>query len=474
MSSPSSATPRASRLAGAVEPAPANLTLPLDQLPDPLPIPTLPGAFDATVRPPGSKSITNRLVLLAALARGRSRLRDPLTGADDTERMIDAVTTLGATVQRDGADLLVRGVGGRWPARDATISLNNAGTATRFLTAAAALAAGPVTIDGNERMRMRPIGDLTAALTTLGLRVEHIGRPGCPPLRIHPVALPPEADLTVRADTSSQFVSALLHLGPFLERGITIRIEGAIASEPYVRMTLELLGRAGAQVRHADDLRVIRIGPGESGRGLEAFDLTVEPDASGATYFWAAAAITPGATARVSGLGPQSVQGDTDFIALLARMGARVERADDALACRGPTELRPVLADMAPMPDAAMTLAVCACFASGTSILQGLGTLRVKETDRIEALRRELTKLGVAIENPVRGDPNAMTITPPDGGLDCSPDAPRVEFDTYDDHRMAMSLALVGLRRPNVFIRNPRCVEKTYPTFWRDLAKLYA
>jgi len=457
-----------------VDASPANLTLPLDQLPDPLPIPPLPGAFDATVRPPGSKSITNRLILLAALAGGQSRLRDPLTGADDTERMIDAVTALGATIGRDRADLLIRGVGGRWPARDVTINLNNAGTATRFLTAAAALAAGTVTIDGNERMRQRPIGDLTAALASLGVRVEHLGRPGCPPLRVHPIALPPEADLAVRADTSSQFVSALLHLAPFLERGLTVRIEGAIASEPYVRMTLELLGRAGARIRHSDDLHVIRVGPGESGAGLGAFDLAVEPDASGATYFWGAAAITPGATARITGLAPQSVQGDTDFIALLARMGARVERADDALACRGTAELRPVLADLAPMPDTAMTLAACACFATGTSILQGLSTLRVKETDRIEAIRTELTRLGVAIENPVQGDPNAMTITPPDGGIDTSPDAPRVEFDTYNDHRMAMSLALVGLRRPNVFIRNPRCVEKTYPTFWRDLARLYA
>lgn len=288
---------------------------------------------------------------------------------------------------------------------------------------------------------------------------------------------------------SSQFVSGLLLAAPWLLGGLTLKMVGRITSKSYVAMTLGLLDRLGATVRTSEDLRVIRVGPCEQeyGRavGIAPFVYAVEPDASGATYFWAAAALLPGATCLVRGLDSESLQGDAQFPDLLARMGVMVRPTSaPGVSCTGPDRLAPILADMSEMPDAAMTLAVVASFArtdspgvggsrEATSVLRGLRTLRVKETDRIAALQNELAKIGVRVETSVAGDDDVISITPPSGGVDCSPDCPPVAFDTYDDHRMAMSLALVGLRRPNVSIKDPGCVAKTYPTFWRDLARLY-
>lgn len=454
---------------------------PLAALPDPLEITALEGAFDLSVTPPGSKSETNRAIVLTALASGTSVLRGALTEADDSIVAIEAVRTLGAKVEVDGSTLRIEGVGGRWtcPAEGVTVDLKNAGTATRFLTAAAMLAPGPVTITGNERMRQRPIGELADALHELGATIEWHGVEGCPPLTIVPPSggIPHGVELVFESPESSQFVSALLMLGPWVTGGITVRITGRVTSSPYLSMTLDLLDRVGATVRATDDLRLLRISP-EGDSGLAGFDLGIEPDASGATYFWTGAAMIPGARATVLGLDTRAIQGDARYAGLLERMGAQVELSsgDEKPWTRvtGPVSLRPILADLSPMPDTAMSLAVAACFAKGTSVLRGLGTLRVKETDRIEAIRNELTKLGVAVDVGVHGDDETITITPPEGGVDCSPTADRVEFDTYDDHRMAMSLALVGLVRPNVFIRDPGCVAKTYPTFWAQLADLYA
>jgi len=454
---------------------------PLHELPSVLSLPALEGAgFDAEVRPPGSKSLTNRAMLLAALARGRSTVRGGLRDGDDAVQMLAALRTLGATItERDDA-VEVDGVDGRWRVPDGgvTLGLNNAGTATRFLAGATLLAPAPVTIDGNARMRQRPIGELGDILERLGCTVEYLGEPGCPPLRITP---PLEnarsaSAVEVGATKSGQFLSALLLAGPWLPGGITLRLTAGATSASYVSMTLGLLTRLGAEVRTSDDLRVLRVGPPDGGRGLAAFDHEIEPDASGATYFWAAAAIVPGGRCRVPGLDEASLQGDAAFPETLARMGVRVVRhgaPDASIGTVGPRALRPILADMSDMPDAAMTLAAVAAFAGGTSILRGLGTLRVKESDRIDAMRTELAKIGVEVRSPVAGDPDAMTITPPTGGLDLSDAAPPVVFDTYDDHRIAMSLAIVSLRRPNVSVRDPACVGKTYPGFWRDLASLH-
>ena len=449
------------------------LTRPLDALPDPLRIPTItqePGKAppQAEIRPPGSKSLTNRLLLLAALAPGISTIRNPLLEADDARRMLDAIESLGAEVHPENDGVRIHGVAGRWrTTAETTLKLNNAGTATRFLAAAALCADHPLIIDGNERMRRRPIGELADLLTTLGARVEYLGAPGCPPVRITPPVGGPKTDtLTATTTRSSQFISALLLVAPFLAGGLTLRLSGTVTSASYVRMTVALLEQLNVTVRTSENLRVIRVLP-----GLEAFDVDVEPDASGATYFWAAGALIPGASVRVNGLKAGSLQGDSSFAALLARMGASVALAEGSIAVHGPDRLGPILADMSDMPDAAMTLAVCAAFAEGTSIIRGVRTLRDKECDRIAALQSELGKIGVVVEADVRGDPDVLTVTPPPGGIAACGDP--VVFETFDDHRMAMSLSLFGLRRTGVSIRDPGCVAKTYPGFFADLAMLY-
>jgi len=454
---------------------------PLAELPDPLPIRPLSGSArrsrGVAVRPPGSKSLTNRVLVLAGLASGDSTVRGAATQADDVQRMLGAIEQLGARVERrSDSELIVKGVGGRWNAPAEPLDLGNAGTAARFLAASALLADGPVVVDGNDRMRQRPIGDLCALLEDLGASIEHLQAVGCPPVRVTPPAESFGGDcIDVPTTASSQFVSGLLLVAPFVEGGLTIRFTGEITSQSYVEMTLALLDRLGASVRTSEALRVARVGPAIGARpGIPAFATDVEADASGATYWWAAAALTPGLTCSVEGLGPDSVQGDAQFAGVLARMGALVEPGEHSIACAHAGSLAPVLIDMSDMPDAAVTLAVACAFAKGPSVIRGLRTLRVKECDRLAALQTELARIDVRVETGVRGDEGAISITPPKNGVDCSQGAPPVEFDTYDDHRMAMALALVGLRRPNVAIRDPACVAKTYPDYWEHFAKLYA
>lgn len=465
---------------------------PVGSLPALMHIPTLASvrgadneAFEVEVRPPGSKSLTNRALLLAALGLGTSRLVGPLLDADDAQRMMQALSVLGATFDRTRpGELAVTGTNGRWcvTGEEASLNLNNAGTAVRFLAAAALLSPRPTVIDGNERMRQRPIGELGALLGLLGAEIEYLGTPGCPPLRITPPSGGVAArSLEIGATQSSQFISALLLAAPFFEHGLTVRLGAPATSASYVAMTVGLLSRLGVEVQTSADQRVIRVHPAavDAGTGrpsLSAFTYDVEPDASGATYFWAAAAMVAGARSKVLDLDDNSLQGDSDFAVLLRRMGARaIERRTprSSIQVVGPSRLAPIMADMSDMPDAAMSLAAVACFAPGTSVLRGLGTLRVKETDRIEALRAELSKVGVRVDVGAAGDPAALTITPPVDGLDCSDDAPPVAFETYDDHRMAMSLSLIGLRRPNVRVLNPACVAKTYPGYWADFSLFY-
>jgi len=444
-------------------------------------LPPPPGVFDFEVTPPGSKSLTNRAVLLAALAEGTSELRGALATADDAVAMRRALTQLGARFEDCAEALKITGTAGRLHAPAEPLDLNNAGTAVRFIAGAALLADGPVTVTGNARMRERPIAELGEFLKALGCSVSYAEKDGCPPLTVTPPTTFQSRVMDVPATASSQFISALLLAAPWLDGGLTIRFTGEITSASYVSMTLGLLSKLGAHVQVSDRMRVVRVrGAWKQEtearpivRGLPAFSYDVEPDASGATYWWCAAALVKGATVRVQGLGPGSLQGDAQFPDLLARMGASVEKAEREISVTG-AELRPILTDMSNMPDAAMTLAVAACFAEGTSILKGVGTLRVKECDRIEAMRAELSKLGVRVESPVSGDPGAMTITPPEGGVYCGVDAPKVIFDTYDDHRMAMALSLLSLRRPNIVINDPSCVRKTYPEYWSEFSRLFA
>ncbi len=494
---------------------PATLALP--NLPEHLPLPRwsrAPGQapLDITLRPPGSKSITNRALLLAALAPGTSTLHHPLTEADDAQRMLAAIQQLGARVDAsDPNQLSIEGVGGHWRVdpNNATLDLNNAGTATRFLTAAALLADAPLTITGNARMQQRPIAELATLLEQLGCTITYLAAEGCPPLTITPPlsspGLPGEVPsprggggplsspvltgevaaeggrrgssstpnpptLPIAPTQSSQFVSALMLTAVFLPQGLTLTFPRGITSQSYVQMTLDLLDHLGANTRAASDLSVIQIKP-----GLNPFQLDIEPDASGATYWWAAGALLPDATIRVQGfdLKTKSLQGDAQFPLLLEQMGCTLQSRDNTLAVKGTRDLNPIICDMRDMPDAVMSLAAVAAFAPGTTIVKGVKTLRVKECDRIDAMKTQLAKLGVTITDNLNGDEDTLSITPPPEGIDCSDTAPPVSFDTYDDHRMAMSLSLLALRRPNITINDPKCVAKTYPNYFQHFAKMY-
>lgn len=478
------------------------LNLPLDRMPDPLPIPVIGRPFDVTITPPGSKSLTNRALLLAALADGTSTLRNALVDADDARVMVRALKLLGARIEQgDGGvggeptTLRVTGVNGRWKiapgGSEVRLDLHNAGTATRFLAAAAILAPDgtSVVIDGDARMRERPIGELVDALRSMGVRVDHLGKDGCPPLRVHAAGETIKDVVEFGRTASSQFISALLLIAPNLARGLRVRCRGDLTSPDYVYMTTSMLhawGAAGApgqaSCSAAEEGLVLdwRIGPGV----LKGREYTIEPDASGATYFEAAAALVPGARVTLPGLpaSPGSMQGDIKFANVLEEAGAEYSGDPDrSMVFRGGTAIRPFDWDFSTIPDTAMTGAVVACFASptsdnprATSTLRGLRTLRVKETDRLEALRTELSKIGAHVEIFRDGGDEGLRITPPRvGESGMAAGAPPVSFDTYNDHRMAMGLALVGLRRANVSIRNPACVAKTYPTFWRDFARLY-
>lgn len=446
----------------------------LRTLPDPLalPGPAPEGARTLTIRPPGSKSLTNRALLLASLAEGHSRLTGALTNAEDAEFMIEALAKLGvgAEVHADGA-LTVEGVGGRYTTngQQPTLFLNNAGTATRFLTGACVLSDGPVVIDGNRRMRERPIGELVALLRRLGAEIDELGTAGYVPLRVRPIGDHAGGRLEVATTLSSQYVSALLQIGPWLERGIEIAYTDPATSPSYVRMTAHLLQRLSADVEVEGDehLTGVRVGHGP----LSGFELDVEPDASGATYLWGGAALVEGLTVETPGLGTDSLQGDAAFPELLERMGALVERSAHSTRVTGTGVLRGIDADLSDMPDAAMTLGAVALFAEGPTTLRGLRTLRVKETDRIDAMRTEFAKIGARVDvfehTGVHGDADEGVVITPDGMGDEA-----VAFDTYDDHRMAMASALVALRRPNVAINDPACVRKTYPDYWYDFAQL--
>ncbi|MGV6814082.1 MAG: 3-phosphoshikimate 1-carboxyvinyltransferase, partial [Phycisphaerales bacterium] len=326
------------------------------------------------IRPPGSKSITNRALLLAGLCEGESVLRHALVEADDAQRMLAAIKVLGARVDDSQADesgiLRVVGTGGRWKTSgdETVIDLHNAGTATRFLSASALLADSAITITGNERMQQRPIGELVELLETLGARVEYLGNEGYPPMRIGCSGKLKANQVVIGATQSSQFISALMLVGVFLDEGLILSMPEGTTSASYVRMTLELLEYLGATVQSAQDLSVVRMS-----KGLSAFDLEIEADASGATYWWAAGALLHQAMIRIDGVPTErSLQGDAKFGELLTRMGCVLVERDGTVACRGAAELKPIMCDMSDMPDAVMSLGAVACFASGTSVIKGV------------------------------------------------------------------------------------------------------
>ena len=435
-----------------------NLTLALDQLPDPLPIEPLSRPFDLAIRPPGSKSLTCRAYLLAALADGESRITRPLV-ADDTDRLLSALESMGAGFRREGDDVLIRGVSGRFSRGD-TVDLGDGGTPTRFMVAAACLADRPVTIDGSPRMRERPVAQGVELLRRLGAAIEYLGPDGHLPVRVSPRDLHGGV-IEIGRTLSSQFISALMLIAPWLPDPLTLNLDASPTSAPYLRLTAHVLRQWGLRVDDevdADGRNTLRL----EAKPLEARSYTIEPDASAATYWLAAAAIVPGAVVTIDGLAASSAQGDAQFARILAGAGA-AEIEGDQLGLRSAGPLGGVTCDLSDMPDASMTLLAAIATAGSPSTISGLRTLRVKESDRIAALATELQRIGCTVQT---GD-DSITLDPR------SRHEKPVQIETYSDHRMAMAFAVLGLARPGISIKNPACVSKSYPSFWRDLARLY-
>ena len=426
------------------------------------------GKFDASIQPPGSKSITNRALVCSAFARGRvSKLVGALE-SDDSNIMVDSLKRLGLVIgkHRNQPDVVVFGLDASTGATDENrymfskpgetteLFVGNSGTTIRFLTAALAIAGGNYRLSGIDRMHERPIGDLVRALNQLGANVETESPNGCPPVTINNERCS-GGKSTVRGDVSSQYLSGLMMAAPLALGTVEINVEGELISKPYVEMTAAVMKSFGVDchVNPGFDRFVV-----EAGQEYRVSDYVIEPDASAASYFWGAAAIC-GGTVKVTGLNKNSIQGDVAFAKCLAGMGCDVVFADDGIAVTGPATkaLELVMSDIS---DTVQTLAAVALFLPSTTTVRGVAHNRVKETDRIGNLAIELRKLGATVDEL----PDGLAIHP--GPLQPA------KIETYDDHRMAMSLSLVGLKQPGVVILDPDCVSKTYPDFFDDLESI--
>jgi 3-phosphoshikimate 1-carboxyvinyltransferase len=418
--------------------------------------------LNATVRVPGSKSLTNRALLIAALANGTTKITNALF-SDDSRCFANALKTLGFDVQLDEAnhEMTVTGLGGRIPATKAELFIGNAGTAARFLSAFLTLGHGEYILDGDARMRERPIGDLVEALEQLGCDIQPLqkvesGKRICPPVKINASGLK-GGNTKIAGDISSQFLSALLMVAPYAKNEIEITLSTELNSKPYVDMTLAIMKDFGLEVQR-------------SGYQSFAIPLTnyrlpltnyqIESDASAASYFFAAPAIC-GGTVRVENISRNSLQGDIRFLDILERMGCTVSETDNCILVTGHSPLHGIDVDMRDIPDTAQTLAAIAPFADSPTRIRGIASARVKETDRVHATCTELARLGVRVEEYKDG----MTIYPAEKMR------PAV-IQTYNDHRMAMSFALIGLRVAGIVIENPSCVSKTFPDYFEVLETL--
>ena len=470
-----------------------------------LDIPPLLSAH-GTVRLPGSKSISNRVLLLSALSEGTTEVRD-LLHSDDTERMLDGLRTLGVQVEALGDNAYrVTGCGGNFPVKEAKLFLGNAGTAFRPLTAALALTGGSYELSGVARMHERPIGDLVDALRQLGADIRYLGNEGFPPLQILPAKIPsPQSSpasgrggerekqsstlagdtVQVRGDVSSQFLTGLLMALPLLNRTVKVEVVGELISKPYIEITLQMMWHFGVSVqREINNWNSFTVMAGSRYIAPHSGKMYVEGDASSASYFLAAGAIG-GGPVRVEGVNPHSVQGDVRFADALMRMGARIhsDSGSNWIEARAPEsgKLKAIDLDCNHIPDAAMTLAVAALFADGTTTLRNIASWRVKETDRIAAMATELRKLGATVEEGadyICVTPQTPSSSPLSGGEQCrdsSPDKGRlggVGVDTYDDHRMAMCFSLAAFGGTGVRINDPKCVAKTFPEYFSEFAKV--
>ncbi|MGF6841816.1 3-phosphoshikimate 1-carboxyvinyltransferase [Paraburkholderia youngii] len=417
-----------------------------------------------TVRLPGSKSISNRVLLLAALAEGETTITN-LLDSDDTRVMLDALEKLGVRLKRDGDTCVVTGTRGAFTARTADLFLGNAGTAVRPLTAALAVNGGDYRIHGVPRMHERPIGDLVDGLRQIGAKIDYEQNEGYPPLRIRPAQITADAPIRVRGDVSSQFLTSLLMTLPLLRTATgvtTVQVDGELISKPYIEITIKLMARFGIEVeRHGWHQFVVPAGKRYQSPGT----IMVEGDASSASYFLAAGALG-GGPLRVEGVGRASIQGDVGFADALIKMGANLQMGDDWIEVRGVGndhgKLDPIDMDFNLIPDAAMTIAVAALFADGTSTLRNIASWRVKETDRIAAMATELRKVGAKVQE---GE-DFLVVTPPEKLI------PNAAIDTYDDHRMAMCFSLVSLGGVPIRINDPRCVAKTFPDYFERFTAL--
>jgi 3-phosphoshikimate 1-carboxyvinyltransferase len=425
------------------------------------------GPLRASIRPPGSKSITNRALVCAALAEGESVLTGALD-SEDTRVMVEALKQLGIAAAHDPATATIRiaGCGGRFPIQAASLFVGNSGTTVRFLAAMLALGQGQFRLDGVARMRERPIQDLLDALCQLGANAVSESGSGCPPVVLHADGLP-GGRATVAGNISSQFLSGLLMAAPYAKSAVELVVEGELVSQPYVDMTLAVMKAFGVSVQPEKPCRFRIAAP----QRYQPRRYAIEPDASAASYFFAAAAITQGKI-TVEGLGKSSIQGDVEFCECLRQMGCQVDFEADRITVTG-RPLHGIAIDMNAISDTVQTLGAVALFADGPTTVCGVGHIRHKETDRIRALAAELRKFGATVEQRDDGltiTPGRCTLDALRGDFDAS--AAPIAIDTYDDHRMAMSMALVGLIVPGVWIRNPACTAKTYPRFFEDLESL--
>ncbi len=416
---------------------------------------------DGTVVLPGSKSISNRILLLAALAQGSTEVKG-LLASDDTQRMLEALQKLGVNWVQHGQsrDFSVPGIGGPFPVKEADLFLGNAGTAFRPLTAALALAGGSYQLSGVPRMHERPIGDLVDALRAVGADIRYLGNEGFPPLAIQPAKIEAGRRVPIKGNVSSQFLTALLMALPLTGQDVTIEVVGELISKPYIEITLNLMAKFGVKVERRE-WREFFIPGGQT--YVSPGVVHVEGDASSASYFLAAGAIG-GGMVRVEGVGAESIQGDKRFAETLEQMGAQITWGPNHIEAAPPASgrLKAIDIDLNHIPDAAMTIAVAALFADGTTTIRNIESWRVKETDRLSAMATELRKVGATVEE----GQDFIRVTPP-AAL-----TPNAAIATYDDHRMAMCFSLVALGGVPVRIMDPGCTAKTFPTYFDELARI--
>ena len=411
------------------------------------------GPVSGEIRPPGSKSITNRALVCAALAVGSSTLRNALD-CDDTQVMVTALQKLGLSIdwRKDTHTIIIQGCGGQVPVTTADLYVANSGTTVRFLTSFLASMQGKFTLDGVLRMQQRPINDLVRALNELGATIQCAPN-GCPPVTISGNGFS-QTTCHIAGSISSQFLSGLILAIGNSSLDIELHLTGTLVSQPYIQMTIDVLSAFGRTVSiNNNDVYSSR-----GGQSITGIEYTIEPDASAASYFFAAAAVT-GGVVTVAGLSKDSIQGDIGFCESLEQMGCKIEYGDDFIRVHGGV-LTGIDIDMNAISDTVLTLAVVALFAEGPTVIRNVRHIRDKETDRITDLARELRRLGATVEEFDDG----MTITPGKYHGDI--------IKTYDDHRMAMSFAIAGLRIPDVVISDPECCNKTYPNFLADLTAL--